>query len=40
MSPAEITFLIVIIAFLISVYFTFRVIRECDDDEDDNDIWS
>jgi len=44
MSPTEIAFLIVIIAFLVSVYLTFRVIRECDDneeeEEEEEDIWS
>ena len=40
MNAPEIAFLIVLTAFLISVYLTFRVIRKCNDDEDDDDIWS
>lgn len=40
MNPSEIAFLIVLISFLVGVYLTFRVIRECDKNEDDEDIWS
>ena len=40
MNPSEIAFLIVLISFLVGVYLTFRVIRKCDDDEEDDDIWS
>lgn len=38
MNAGEIVFLITIIAMVISVYFTYRIIRECD--EDDDEIWS
>jgi len=39
MNAPEIAFLIVLIAFLVGVYLTFRVIKKCDDEEED-DIWS
>ena len=38
MNAGEIALLITMIAMVISAYFTYRVIRECD--EDDDDIWS
>lgn len=38
MNAEEIAFLIIMIAMIIGVYFTYRVIRECD--EDGEDIWS
>ena len=38
MDEILIAFLITMIAMVIGVYFTYQVIRECD--EDDDDIWS
>lgn len=40
MNTEEIVFLITIVAMVAGVYFTYRIIRECDRDEDDDDIWS
>ena len=41
MSTEEIVFLITIVAMIAAIYFTYRIIRECDRDEDDDDeIWS
>jgi hypothetical protein len=40
MTAAEITFLIVLIGTVAGIYFTYRIIRECDRDEDDDEIWS
>lgn len=40
MDAGEITFLIVLIAMVAGIYFTYRIIRECNRDEDDDDIWS
>jgi hypothetical protein len=40
MTAAEITFLIVIMGMIAGIYFTYRIIRECDKDEDDDEIWS
>lgn len=40
MNAEEITFLITIAAMIAGVYFTYRIIKECNKDEDDDDIWS
>ena len=40
MDAEEITFLVVLIGMVAGIYFTYRIIRECDRDEDDEDIWS
>ena len=40
MDAGEIAFLITMIAMAVGVYFTYRIIRECSEDEDDDDIWS
>lgn len=40
MDAGEIAFLITMIAMVAGIYFTYRIIRECDEDEDDDDIWS
>lgn len=40
MDTEEIVFLITMIAMAIGVYFTYRIIRECNENEDDDDIWS
>lgn len=39
MDAEEITFLIVLIAMVAAIYFTYKIIKECNDDEED-DIWS
>ena len=40
MNAGEIIFLIVLIGMVAGIYFTYRIIRECDSDEDEEDIWS
>ena len=40
MNAEEIAFLITIIAMFAGVYFTYRIIKECNKNEDDDDIWS
>lgn len=40
MNAEEIVFLITVIAMLAGVYFTYRIIKECNKNEDDDDIWS
>ena len=40
MNAAEITLLIVLIGMIAGIYYTYRIIKECDRDEDDDDIWS
>lgn len=40
MDAGEIAFLITMIAMAVGVYFTYRIIKECDRDEDEDDIWS
>ena len=40
MSTEEIVFLITIVAMIAAIYFTYRVIQECDKTEDEDDIWS
>ena len=40
MDTEEIVFLITIIAMVTAVYFTYRVIKECNRTEDDDDIWN
>lgn len=40
MDAGEIAFLITIMAMVAGIYFTYRIIKECDRDEDDDDIWS
>lgn len=39
MTAGEITFVIVMLAIVIATYFVCRILKEYDDDEDD-DIWS
>ena len=39
MTAGEITFVIVMIAIVIATYFVCRILKEYNDDEDD-DIWS
>jgi hypothetical protein len=40
MDAGEITFLIVLIGMVAGIYFIYRIVRERDSDEDDEDIWS
>lgn len=40
MDTEEIVFLITIVAMVAAIYFTYRVIKECNNNEDDDDIWS
>lgn len=40
MDAGEIAFLITIVAMVAGIYFTYQIIKECDRDEDDDDIWS
>lgn len=40
MDTEEIVFLITIVAMIAGIYFTYRIIKECDRGEDDDDIWS
>ena len=40
MNAGEIAFLITMIAMVAGIYFTYQIIRECDEDEEDDDIWS
>ena len=40
MDAEGIVFLITIIAMAAGVYFTYRIIKECNKDEEDDDIWS
>ena len=40
MNAEEITLLVVLIGMIAGIYFTYRIIRECDRDEDDDEIWS
>jgi hypothetical protein len=40
MDAGEITFLIVLIGMIAGIYFIYRIVRERDSDENDEDIWS
>ena len=40
MDAEGIVFLITIIAMVAGIYFTYRIIKECNEDEEDDDIWS
>ena len=40
MDAEEITLLVVLIGMIAGIYFTYRIVRECDRDEDEEDIWS
>ena len=40
MNAGEITLLVVLIGMIAGIYFTYQIIRECDRDEDDDEIWS
>ena len=40
MNAAEITLLIVLIGMIAGIYYTYRIIKECDRDEDEDEIWS
>jgi hypothetical protein len=40
MNAEEIIFLIVLIGMVAGIYFTYRIIKECNSDEDEEDIWS
>lgn len=40
MTAGEITFVIVMTAIVIATYFVCRILKEYDDDEDNEDIWS
>lgn len=40
MNAEEITLLVVLIGMITGIYFTYRIVRECNSDEDEDDIWS
>ena len=40
MTAAEITFVIVILSVMACIYFTYKVLKEFNKYEDDEDIWS
>ena len=40
MDAGEIAFLITMIAMVAGISFTYRIIKECDEDDEDDNIWS